>query len=133
MSDKPFDICERTFQFSVRIVNLCNFLSEKPGSARELAKQLIRSGTSIGANVEESRAAQSTADFIHKLEIALKEARETRYWIKVIVAANIVPESRLLPLLNEINELMNIIAAMIVKSKDNKKKSLLTFSNFDFL
>ncbi|MBD2186018.1 four helix bundle protein [Planktothrix sp. FACHB-1375] len=89
MSDKPFDICERTFQFSVRIVNLCNFLSEKPGSARELAKQLIRSGTSIGANVEESRAAQSTADFIHKLEIAPKEARETRYWIKVIVAANI--------------------------------------------
>ncbi|MCL1469038.1 four helix bundle protein [Argonema galeatum] len=122
MSDKPFDICERTFQFSVRIVNLCSFLSETPGPARELSKQLIRSGTSIGANVEESRSAQSTADFIHKLEIALKEDRETRYWIRLIFAANIVPENRLQPLLNEINELMNIIAAMIVKSKENKKK-----------
>ena len=56
-SDKPFDICERTFEFSVRIVNLCSFLKQTPGVGRDLAKQLIRSGTSIGANVEESRAA----------------------------------------------------------------------------
>lgn len=122
MADKPFDICERTFQFSVRIVNLCSFLNQTPGAVRELSKQLIRSGTSIGANVEESRAAQSTADFIHKLEIALKEARETRYWIRLIAATNLVPENRLLPLLEETNELMNIIASMIVKSKDNKRK-----------
>lgn len=122
MTDKDFDICERTFQFSVRIVKLCSFINEIPGSTRELSKQLIRSGTSIGANVEESRAAQSTADFIHKLEIALKEARETRYWIKFIIATNLVPENRLLPLLNEINELMNIIAAIIIKSKHNRKK-----------
>jgi four helix bundle protein len=122
MVNKPFDICERTFQFSVRIISLCSFLGETPGTGRELSKQLIRSGTSIGANVEESRAAQSTADFIHKLEIALKEARETRYWIRLILAANLVPENRLLPILNEINELMNIIAAMIIKSKENKRK-----------
>jgi len=122
MTDKDFDICDRTFQFSVRIVKLCNFINETPGSTRELSKQLIRSGTYIGANVEESRAAQSTADFIHKLEIALKEARETRYWIKLVIATSLVPENRLLPLLSEINELMNIIAAIIIKSKHNKKK-----------
>ena len=96
-SDKPFDICERTFEFSVRIVNLCSFLKQTPGGGRDLAKQLIRSGTSIGANVEESRAAQSTADFIHKLEIALKEARETRYWLRLIIASELIPENRLLP------------------------------------
>ncbi len=72
-------ITDRTFEFAVPIVNLCKVLDEKPGIGRTLAKQLIRSGTLIGANVEESQAAQSTADFISKLEISLKEARETRY------------------------------------------------------
>lgn len=122
MTEKPFDICERTFEFSVRIVNLCRFLNETQVTARELSKQLIRSGTSIGANVEESRAAQSTADFIHKLEIALKEARETRYWLRLLIATNLIPENRLLPLLDEINELMNILATMIIKAKENRKK-----------
>ena len=122
MSDKPFDICERTFDFSLRIIKLCSFLNEKPGVRRDLSRQLIRSGTSIGANVEESRAAQSTADFIHKLEISLKEARETRYWLRLLMASEIVPENKLLSLLNEINELIKIIAAMIVKSKGNRQK-----------
>jgi four helix bundle protein len=122
MSDKPFDICERTFEFSLRIVKLCSFLNEIPGVRRELSRQLIRSGTSIGANVEESRAAQSTADFIHKLEIALKEARETRYWLRLLMASEIVPENKLLSLLDEINELIKILAAMIVKSKGNRQK-----------
>lgn len=121
-ADKPFDICERAFQFALRIINLCNFLNEKPGTGRELSRQLIRSGTSIGANVEESRAAQSTADFIHKLEIALKEARETKYWLKLIMASDLVSENRLIPLLNEANELIKIIATIIVKTKENRKK-----------
>ncbi|MEO1351096.1 MAG: four helix bundle protein [Cyanobacteria bacterium J06635_15] len=72
-------ITNRTFDFAVRIVNLCKVLDSNPGVSRTLARQLIRSGTSIGANVEESQATQSTADFVHKLEIALKETRETRY------------------------------------------------------
>ncbi len=125
MVNKPFDICERTSQFSVRIVNLCSLLSETPRAARELSKQQIRSGNSIGANLEESKAAQSNADFIHKLEVALKKARETRYWIKLIVTSNLVSENRLLLLLNEINELMNIIATMIVKSRRTKESSLI--------
>ena len=89
---------------------------------RTLAKQLILSGTSIGANVEESQAAQSTADFIHKLQISLKEARETRYWLRLLIATKILPQPRLSPLLNEAEEIIKIIAAIIVKTKRNHSK-----------
>jgi four helix bundle protein len=76
----------------------------------------------IRANVEESQAAQSTADFVHKLEISLKEARETRYWLRLLIAAEIVSSSRLVPLLNEANEIVKILASIIVKTKQNRKK-----------
>ena len=117
-------ITERTFNFAVRIVNLCKVLDEKPGVGRTLAKQLIASGTSIEANVEESQAAQSTADFIHKLEISLKEARETRYWLRLLIAVELFPDSRLRPLLNEAEEIIKIIAAIIVKTKRNANSKL---------
>ncbi|WP_332248799.1 four helix bundle protein [Mastigocladopsis repens] len=81
-------ITDRTFEFAVRIVK-CKVLDESPGVAQTLSKQLIKSGTSIGANVEESQSAQSTADFVNKLEIALKEAKETRYWIRLLMATEI--------------------------------------------
>ncbi|BAY44900.1 hypothetical protein SAMD00079811_25020 [Scytonema sp. HK-05] len=64
-------ITDRTFEFAIRIVKLCKVLDESPGVVQTLSKQLIKSGTSIGANVEESQSAQSTADFINNLEIAL--------------------------------------------------------------
>ncbi len=73
------DLCERTFQFAVRIVKLCQQLDRKPGAGRIIAGQLLRSGTSIGANVEEAQAGQSRADFISKYSIARKEAGETHY------------------------------------------------------
>jgi len=122
MGNNPIPITERSFDFAVRIVNLCKFLDEQPGVGRILAKQLIRSGTSIGANVEESQSAQSTADFIHKLEIALKDARETQYWLKLLIAAEVISENRLLPLLGEANELIKILAAIIIKKKQNRQK-----------
>ncbi len=113
-------ITERTFAFAVRIVKLCQVLDESPGVARTMSKQLIRSGTSIGANVEESQAAQSAADFVHKLEIALKEARETQYWLKLLIATEIMPEQRLLPLLNETQEIIKVIASIVVSKKRNQ-------------
>ena len=122
MSKKPKDICERTLDFSVRIVKFCSFLNKQGSESRDLARQLIRSGTSIGANVEEAQAAQSTADFISKLKISLKEGRETRYWLKVIMASELVPENRIISLLNECNELINIIGSIIVKTQQNQKK-----------
>lgn len=111
------DITERTFDFAVRVVNLCQSLEEKPGVPRTLAKQLLRSGTSIGANVEEARAGQSKADFISKNAIALKEARETHYWLRLLVATEIIPKEKLPNLLQEADELKRILGAIIVSSK----------------
>ena len=115
-------ITERTFDFAVRIVKLCQVLDDQPGVCRTLARQLIRSGTSVGANVEESQAAQSKADFVHKLEIALKELRETRYWLKLLVATNLMPAQRLNALLDESDELLKIIAKIVVNTKRNQNK-----------
>jgi four helix bundle protein len=92
------DIRERAFEFAVRIVRLCQVLNEQLGVGRTIGKQLIRSGTSIGANLEEAQAGQSKADFIHKNAIALKEARETHYWLRLLSATEILPETRLKPL-----------------------------------
>ncbi|MFH7025689.1 MAG: four helix bundle protein [Heteroscytonema crispum UTEX LB 1556] len=114
-------ITDRTFDFAIRIVNLCKVLDETSGVARTLSKQLLRCGTSIAANVEESQSAQSTADFVHKLEIALKEGRETRYWIRILIATELISEDRLLPILDEINDLIQIIAAIVVKTKQNRQ------------
>ena len=113
------DIRQRTFDFAVRIVKLCRVLDEQPGVSRTLAKQLIRSGTSIGANVEEAQSGQSKRDFIHKLEIALKEARETLYWLRLLIASEILPESRLTPLIQENDELIKILVTIILKSKQS--------------
>ncbi|MBG1262852.1 four helix bundle protein [Nostoc sp. BAE] len=115
-------ITDRTFEFSVRIINLCKVLNESSGVGRTLSQQLLKSGTSIGANVEESQSAQSTADFVHKLEIALKEGRETKYWLRLLIAAELISEDRLLPILGEINELIKIIAAIVVKTKQNRQQ-----------
>lgn len=115
-------ITDRTFEFSVRIINLCKVLNESSGVGRTLSQQLLKSGTSIGANVEESQSAQSTADFVHKLEIALKEARETKYWLRLLIATELISEDRLLPMLGEINELIKIIAAIVVKTKQNRQQ-----------
>jgi four helix bundle protein len=87
-------INERTFEFAVRITKLCSYLDKQPGTPRLLAAQLFRSGTSIGANIEESRSAESDKDFISKQSIALKEARETKYWLKLLVKSEIVPSEK---------------------------------------
>jgi four helix bundle protein len=96
---------------------MCQPLMEKPGAGRILAQQLLRSGTSIGANVEEAQAGQSRADFVHKNGIALKEARETVYWLRLIAASSMLPNEQIRPLQSEAEELTLIIAAIIVSSK----------------
>ena len=83
-------ILEKSFDFSVRIVNLCKYL-QSDKKEYILSKQLIRSGTSIGANVNEAQAAQSTNDFISKLSITSKEARESKYWIDLLVKTDYLP------------------------------------------
>ena len=114
------DIQQRTFDFALRIVKLCQYLDEKPGVGRTLGRQLLRAGTSIGANIEEAQAGQSKLDFISKNAIALKEARETLYWLRLLAAAKIIPAERLSELQTEVEELMRIIGSIIVTAKGKK-------------
>jgi four helix bundle protein len=92
MSGEALKITERSFLFAVRIVRFCRFLERHDNVSRTLAGQLLRSGTSIGANVEEVQAGQSKSDFIAKMSIARKEARETNYWLRLLVASDIVEQ-----------------------------------------
>lgn len=117
MDDEPQEIGERTFAFAVRVVKLCQVLDGKPGVSRTLANQLLRSGTSVGANLEESKGGQSRADFLSKVSISLKEARETHYWLRLLLATDILPERQLAPLLDEANQLVAILTAIVKKLK----------------
>lgn len=111
-------IDERSFDFALRIIKLCQFLNKNRSMENNvLAKQLLRSGTSIRANVEEAQAGQSRSDFVHKMAIALKEARETNYWLRLLEASEILPKEKLTELLKESDEIKKIIGAIIVSSK----------------
>jgi four helix bundle protein len=109
------DLPERTFAFATRVVNLGRHLDGRPGVSRTLANQLLRSGTSVGANVEEGQAAQSRADFIAKYSIACKEARETHYWLRLLLATELVEESQIESLINEANQIVAILTSTIKK------------------
>jgi len=111
------DIPERTFQFAQRIVKLCLVLDATPGVSRTLANQLLRSGTVIGANVEEGQASQSEADFVSKYSIACKEARETHYWLRLLASCDVVSAARLTELEAECNELIAILTTIVKKVK----------------
>ncbi|WP_414567973.1 four helix bundle protein [Nostoc sp. CCY 9925] len=116
--DKSIRITDRTKAFAIRIIKACSFLDEKPGVCRTLSKQLLRSGTSIGANVHESRSAQSDKDFLHKMEIALKEARETEYWLEILIESEVVEKDKFAQLLKEANEIAKILIASTRTVKD---------------
>jgi four helix bundle protein len=119
---RPADIRRRSFQYVLRALNLYRYLDKQKDSAgRLLAKQYLRAATSIGANLQEAISGESRADFIHKHGVAQKEARESLYWLELMAEGGLVPRSRLDPLIQETNELIAIITAIIVKSKRGKK------------
>ena len=125
MNNNKKDLCDRTFQFALEVVSLCRILSKKAGVAQTISKQLLRSGTSIGANVEEGQAAQSRADFASKYSIARKEARETHYWLRLLSESGILPDSQVNGLITECNELIAILTAIVKKvqiAKDEERK-----------
>ncbi|NET00122.1 MAG: four helix bundle protein [Sphaerospermopsis sp. SIO1G1] len=111
-------ITERTKKFAIRIIKACCSLDKETAIHRTLSKQLLRSGTSIGANVREAQSAQSNKDFIHKLEIALKEARETQYWLEILIESELVNKPKFTPLLQEANAIGKILVASTKKLKD---------------
>lgn len=111
------DLPERSFQFALRVVRLCQMLEKQSGVSRQISNQLLRSGTSIGANIEEGQASQSKADFVSKYSIACKEARETHYWLRLLSASEIIKEQKLQLLINEADELIAILTTIIKKTK----------------
>jgi len=113
------DLPERTFEFARRIVVLCQVLDGGPGINRTLSRQLLRAGTSIGANVEEGQGSQSRADFIAKYSVACKEARETRYWLRLLLSTEILPAAKLTPMIDEAGELIAILTAIVKKTRAN--------------
>ena len=116
-ASKQRDIQERAFSFACRIVRLYQFLAKQKGAAEILGRQVLRSGTAIGANLEEAAAGQSKADFVSKCNIALKEARETNYWLRLLVDTEVIPASKLTNLVNESNELVAILTTIVKKSR----------------
>ena len=117
--NKP-EILERTKKFSIKIIILCNKFPKNPGGYA-IAKQLVRSGTSIGANITEAQDAVSRQDFIHKLSISLKEARETLYWIEIIEELKIFPDEEIATVEHDIIEIIKILRTIIVKLKNKEK------------
>ncbi|MFB3897025.1 MAG: four helix bundle protein [bacterium] len=114
MSEINRDIlAERLLDFTVRVIRLVNALP-KNYVGKHLSLQLLRSGTSPGANYEEACGAESKADFVHKLGIVLKELKESRFWLRVIIHAEIIDPKRVDTLLKECEELCAIIAKSII-------------------
>jgi four helix bundle protein len=119
--DKEFvDIRQRTFAFAVRIVKLCQFLEKHSDVSKTLIRQLLDAGTSVGANLEEAQAGQSKPDFIHKNAISLKEARETNYWLRLILATCDLDEKitkGINELIVESAEIKKVVGSIIVSAK----------------
>ena len=109
---------EKSYNFALRIVKLYKFMASEK-SEYVLSKQIIRSGTSIGANIEEGVQAQSKADFVHKLSIALKEASETNYWLRLLRDSDYLTEKQSESLLSDCEELQKLLTASIKTAKNN--------------
>jgi four helix bundle protein len=118
MEDGKNEILSLSFAFAVRIVNLYRYLSEQKNEY-VLSKQLLRSGTSIGANVNEAQDAQSKKDFVSKMSIALKAARETKYWVRLLTETDYLPNqhTKVKILLSELDSIIKLLTSIIISSK----------------
>lgn len=114
------DIVERTFEFALNIISLGPLLPQT-SEGWIIGKQGLRSGTSIGANVEEAQSAFSKKEFVYTMNIALREARETHYWLRLIRRANLARSNQLEGLLQECDELKRILGAIVSKARGKRK------------
>ena len=106
-------ICERAFEFAIRVVRICDQMAARGFGARHIAGQLIRCGTSIGANAEEAQEGQTKADYIAKMSISSKESRESRYWLRLAIATGKVKKTEVEWELGEANEIRFMVRAAI--------------------
>ena len=113
-------ILDKSFDFAIRVVKLYKYLCDEK-KEYVLSKQLLRSGTSIGANINEAQAGQSKADFISKMAIASKEARETKYWIDLLTKTDNldINETHVQSLQNDIEEIIKILTSIVKSSQGN--------------
>jgi four helix bundle protein len=109
----------KSFSFAVRTVNLHKYLANEKKEF-VLSKQLLRSGTAVGALVREAEHAESSADFIHKLAIALKEANETDYWLELLQASGYLSEKQFQTMKQDIVELLKLLTSIIKTTKQNR-------------
>jgi four helix bundle protein len=117
---RKYDLEERLIDFAVRIIRTAESLP-KTKVGNHIAGQLIRCSTSPAPNYGEAQSAESRSDFIHKMKVCLKELRETRVWLLMIVRANLLkPASKLEPLIEENNEIISIFVTSIETAKKNK-------------
>ena len=105
----------KTYRFALDVIRLCKKLKNE--KEFEIAKQFLRSGTSIGANIEEAQGAQSKKDFIHKVSISYKETRESIYWLKLLIDSKIISDPEDLKLLEDAKEIQKIISSILITSK----------------
>ncbi len=120
---RDFDLEDRLIDFAVRVIRVAESLP-KSRVGIHVAGQLIRSGTSPAPNYGEAQSAESRLDFIHKMKICLKELRETRTWLRMIVRASLIkPESKIEPLLDENDQLISIFVTSIRTARQNQKKT----------
>ena len=115
------DITDRSFEFALRVVKLCRFLEDERKVHRALINQLIRSGTSVGANIEEAQSGQSRADFLSKMSIACKEARETLYWLRLISASDDTLTPRLSDIIKEADEVVCVLTTIVKNTRQNSE------------
>lgn len=118
MEKKPNVIKDKSYQFALRIIKLYQYLS-KEKKEYVLSKQILRSGTGIGALAEEASQGESRADFIHKLSMANKEANETSYWIRLLKDSGLLDEQSIL---KDNDEIIRILASIIMITKNRSKK-----------
>ena len=115
-------IMEKSERFADRIAKMYRYLSEKRSGDKDMLKQIVRSGTSVGANVSEGQYAQSKADFLTKMTIALKEANETRFWLKRLYALGSLSEQEYISIIKDSEELISILT-IITKTTKAKLKN----------
>ena len=119
MSKKENILLIKSLAFAVRVVNLNKWFYQNHREIRDIATQLLKSGTSIGANAEEADSAFSKKEFNAKIGISLKEARESRYWIRVLNASNYLDHKMYESLLADIEELIKLLTAILKSSREN--------------
>jgi len=121
--EKRGDLAERLLEYGARVIKL---VESMPNTlvGRRIGDQLLRSSTSAGANYEEARGAESKDDFIHRLQIALKELRESNYWLRLLVKSGKIPAERMSDLLDESSQLRAMLSKSVATAKGKAKQNI---------